>query len=79
MKIRLNRLVKPNKVLKDTQKVKAKNVQANISDVMKDIDYVKLNFESKAEQLSLQEYLSARSYLANAEMEQLYKAMGKDL
>ncbi len=79
MKIRLNRLVKPNKVLKDTQKVKAKNVQANISDVMKDIDYVKLNFESKAEHLSLQEYLSARSYLANAEMEQLYKVMGKDL
>ncbi len=60
-------------------KTKIDKLTLKVPEVLNEINSVRLNFERNAEKLTAKEYLMARSYLANAEMEQLYKAIEKDL
>ena len=78
MKIQLNNLSQ----FKNTNhiaKAKIDKLTLKVPEVLNEINSVRLNFERNAEKLTAKEYLMARSYLANAEMEQLYKAIEKDL
>ena len=78
MKIQLNNLSQ----FKNTNhiaKTKIDKLTLKVPEVLNEINSVRLNFERNAEKLTAKEYLMARSYLANAEMEQLYKAIEKDL
>lgn len=78
MKIQVKNIT-PVKRLAQLPKTKSEKFISEVSEVMHDINSVRLNFEAGAEKLTSGEYLMARSYLANAELEQLYKVIAKDL
>ncbi len=81
MKIKLNNLAHSNKTINNIVPSEIKNVKvnANVSEALKEIDSVKLNFEQQAQHLTSKEYLLARSYLAQAEMEHLCNVFAKEL